>query len=151
MSKYKKRARELAFRVLYTADLSGKPIDEVYKEYLNRLKDQLSPKTIEYTNKIIKDLIKYKKEIDEIISNNLKNWKLKRLGYPERALLRLGTYELLFEPTKAKGRIFIDILDLTNCYLSSKETIKFINGILNTIYKSYKSQLAGSSGGTSNS
>ncbi len=151
MSKYKKRARELAFRVLYTSDLSGKPIEEVYQEYLKRLKGQLSPKTVEYTDEIIKNLIKHKKEIDEIISKNLKNWRFERLGYPERALLRLGTYELLFEPIKAKGRIFIDILDLTNCYLSSRETIKFINGILNTIYKSYRNQLAGSSGGTSNS
>ncbi len=152
MSKYKKRARELAFRVLYTSDISKKDIEEVYQEYLNKLRGQLSPKTIQYSNEIIKNLKKHLKEIDEIISKNLKNWRLERLGYPEKALLRLGTYELLFEPTKAKGRIFIDILDLTNCYLSSKETIKFINGILNTIYKNYKqSQLAGSSGGTSNS
>lgn len=146
MSKYKKRARELVFRVLYTSDITGKGIEDVYSEYLNRLKGQLSPKTVEYSNEIIKNLKNHTKEIDEIISKNLKNWRLERLGYPEKALLRLGTYELLFEPVKAKGRIFIDILDLTNCYLSSKESIKFINGILNSIYKNYKqSQLAGSS------
>ncbi len=146
MSKYKKRARELVFRVLYTSDITGKGIEDVYLEYLNRLKGQLSPKTVEYSNEIIKNLKNHTKEIDEIISKNLKNWRLERLGYPEKALLRLGTYELLFEPVKAKGRIFIDILDLTNCYLSSKESIKFINGILNSIYKNYKqSQLAGSS------
>ncbi len=146
MSKYKKRARELVFRVLYTSDITGKSIEDVYLEYLNRLKGQLSPKTVEYSNEIIKNLKNHTKEIDEIISKNLKNWRLERLGYPEKALLRLGTYELLFEPVKAKGRIFIDILDLTNCYLSSKESIKFINGILNSIYKNYKqSQLAGSS------
>jgi N utilization substance protein B len=151
MSKYKKRARELVFRVLYTSDITKKSIEEVYQEYLKRLRGQLSPKTIEYSNEIIKNLLKHIKEIDEIISTNLKNWRMDRLGYPERALLRLGTYELLFEPNKAKGRIFIDILDLTNCYLSSRETVKFINGILNTIYKSYKKQLTGYSDGSSNS
>ncbi len=139
MGKFRKKAREIAFRTLYTYDLKGGDIFEILEEHIKGVRDKLSQKTIDYAYRIVKGVEEHLNEIDELIKNHLKNWRLERLGYIERALLRVGTYELVFdENVKDKGRVFIDILDLTDCYLNNPDSIKFINGVLSAIYKETK-------------
>ncbi len=139
MGRYRKKAREIAFRTLYTYDLKGGDIFEILEEHIKDVRNKLSPQTIEYAYNIVKGVEEHLSEIDEIIKQYLKNWRLERLGYIERALLRIGTYELVFaDEVKDKGRVFIDILDLTDCYLNNQDSIKFINGVLSAIYNDFK-------------
>ncbi len=139
MGRFRKKAREIAFRTLYTYDIKGGDVFEILEEHIKDIRDKLSQKTIEYAYNIVKGVEEHLFEIDEIIRKHLKNWRLERLGYIERALLRIGTYELVFaDEVKDKGRVFIDILDLTDCYLNNPDSIKFINGVLSAIYNDYK-------------
>ncbi len=137
--KYRKRAREILFKALYSYDLNGGDLKEILDYYIQEFKNtnngKINPKTIEYAYSIANGIQKHIKEIDNLIETHLKGWRLKRLGYPERALLRLGTYELVFADIPDKGRVFIDILDLAKCYLTDEESLKFINGVLSGIYK----------------
>ncbi|NPA13085.1 MAG: transcription antitermination factor NusB [Aquificae bacterium] len=135
--RYRKKAREILFRALYTYDIKGGDLFEIVNEHIQDIKDKLSPETLEYVYSIAKGLDDTLDEIDEIIKEHLKDWRLERLGYPERALLRLGTYELVFSEVPDKGRVFMDILDLAKCYLDNEDSIKFINGILSAIYRKY--------------
>ncbi len=139
MGRFRKKAREIAFRTLYTYDLKGGDIFEILEEHIKDVRDKLSPQTLDYAYKLVKNTEEHLDEIDKIIKEHLKNWRFERLGYIERALLRLGTYELIFDDeVKDKGRVFIDILDLTDCYLNNPDSVKFINGVLSAIYKEYK-------------
>ncbi len=134
MGKFRKKAREIVFRTLYSYDLKGGDLYEILEDHIKDIRGKLSPKTIEYAYNILKGIEEHKEEIDELLRENLKNWRLERLGYPERALLRLGVYELIFSDVEDKGRVFMDILDLTKCYISNTETVRFINGVLSTVY-----------------
>ncbi|WP_029519902.1 transcription antitermination factor NusB [Persephonella sp. IF05-L8] len=136
--KYRKKAREILFRTLYTYDLKGGDIFEILEEHIKDIRDELSPEVLEYAYSIAKGIMDALEDIDKILRENLKGWRLERLGYPERALLRLGTYELVFSDVPDKGRVFIDILDLAKCYLDNEDSLKFINGVLSTIYKKYQ-------------
>ena len=139
MGRFRKKAREIAFRTLYTYDLKDGDIFEILEEHIKDVRDKLSPQTLDYAYKLVKNTEEHLDEIDKIIKEHLKNWRFERLGYIERALLRLGTYELIFDDeVKDKGRVFIDILDLTDCYLNNPDSVKFINGVLSAIYKEYK-------------
>lgn len=138
--RYRKKAREILFRTLYTYDLKGGDIFEILEEHIKEIRPQLSEKILEYAYTIAKGIIDTLPEIDKIIQENLKDWRLERLGYPERALLRLGTYELVFSDVPDKGRVFIDILDLAKCYIDNEDTLKFINGVLSSIYKKYSNK-----------
>ncbi len=141
MGKFRKKAREIAFRTLYTYDLKGGDIFEILEEHIKDIRDKISQKTLDYAYELVKNVEEHLDEIDQIIKDHLKNWRLERLGYIERALLRLGTYELVFNKNvKDKGRVFIDILDLTDCYLNNPDSIKFINGVLSAIYKDFKEE-----------
>ncbi|WP_457639724.1 transcription antitermination factor NusB [Persephonella sp.] len=136
--KYRKKAREILFRTLYTYDLKGGDIFEILEEHIKEIRDHISPETLEFAYSIAKGITDFLDEIDRIIQENLNNWRLERLGYPERALLRLGTYELVFSDVPDKGRVFIDILDLAKCYLDSEDSLRFINGVLSSIYKKHQ-------------
>lgn len=138
--RYRKKAREILFRALYTYDLKGGDIFEILEEHIKDIRSQLSEKVLEYIYSTAKGIIDILPEIDQIIQENLKDWRLERLGYPERALLRLGTYELVFSDIPDKGRVFIDILDLAKCYIDNEDTLKFINGVLSSIYKKYSNK-----------
>ncbi len=142
VGKFRKKAREILFKTLYSYDLKGGNLKEILEDYIQEFKKanrgKISKKTLEYAYSIAEGLEKHLDEIDRIIEEHLKGWRLKRLGYPERALLRLGTYELLFADIPDKGRVFIDILDLAKCYLTDEESLKFINGVLSSIYNEYK-------------
>jgi len=136
--KYRKKAREILFRTLYTYDLTGGDFFEILEEHIKDIRPHLDEKVLQYTYSIAKGILDNLEDIDKIIQEHLNHWRLERLGYPERALLRLGTYELVFSDIPDKGRVFIDILDLAKCYLNNEESLKFINGVLSSIYKKYQ-------------
>jgi N utilization substance protein B len=138
--KFRKKAREILFKALYSYDLKGGDIFEIIEEHIKETGDKFSPEIMEYVYSIAKGIVDSIEDIDRIISESLKGWRLERLGYPERALLRLGTYELIFSDIPDKGRVFVDILDLAKCYIDNEDTLKFINGVLSSIYKKYNKQ-----------
>jgi N utilization substance protein B len=55
-------------------------------------------------------------QIDEIIKDCLIEYHLARLSYLDRAIIRLATYSLVFEPQKASSFIFTEMLELTKTY-----------------------------------
>ncbi len=140
MGRFRKKAREIALRTLYTYDILGTDADiyEILEYHIKDVRNHLSEKTIEYAYNIVKGVKEHLSEIDHLIKKHLKNWRFERIGYIERALLRIGTYELVFANVEDKGRVFMDILDLTDCYLNSQDSIRFINGVLSAILKDTK-------------
>lgn len=72
--------------------------------------------------------------IDEIISRYLINWSFERISYLERSLLRLGTYELIFEPNVPIEVTLDEMIEIAKKY-GTEESGKFINGVLDRIAK----------------
>ena len=71
--------------------------------------------------------------IDEIISKNLsKNWSINRLSETEKSVLRLATYELLFERKFNKITIINEYISIIRVFGGSPD---FANGILENISK----------------
>lgn len=134
--RYRRLAREIAFRTLFAYDFrKDEDIFNLLEEQIQDIRIKLSNYTLEYAYKLINVIYDNLDTIDEEIQEHLINWKLERLGYPERAFLRLGVGELIFLNIKDKGRVFIDIIDLAYCYLNSIDAIRFINGVLSSVFK----------------
>ena len=141
VGKFRKKAREIALKVLYAYDIDKeKDINGTLEETISDIRQNLSEKTLKYAYQIINGVYEYIDEIDNIIQSHLKDWRLDRLGYIERALLRIGTYELVFSDIPDKKRVFMDILDIAKCYNLDEKALKFINGVLSKIYKDFKAQ-----------
>ena len=71
-------------------------------------------------------------EIDAVISNNLKDWKLDRLSKMDRQILRISAYEILYSDIPYKVSIN-EAVELSKKYSEKDESYKFINGVLKAI------------------
>ena len=90
---------------------------------------------VELTNGVINN----QKELDFMISMNLKNYTLDRLSVVDRSLLELGAYELLFTTTPT-NIVINEIVEISKEYseLDDYKSSKFNNAVLDAIAKSRK-------------
>ena len=92
-----------------------------------------------YLMKIVTGVVDNQKELDFIISLNLKNYTLDRLSVVDRSLLEIVTFELYFTDTP-KEIIINEIVEISKEYseIDDYKTSKFNNAVLDAIAKSKK-------------
>ena len=118
--------RESVFKILFQVENT----DLDYRELLEFEVDDVSGS--EYVTRTLDDIFVKKEQIDEIISNNLKDWKLERLSKMDRQILRISTYEILFTDIPYKVSIN-EAVELSKKYSEKDDSYKFINGVLKGI------------------
>ena len=118
--------RESVFKILFQVENT----DLDYRELLEFEVDDVSGS--EYVTRTLDDIFEKKNEIDEIITNNLKDWKLERLSKMDRQILRISTYENLFTDIPYKVSIN-EAVELSKKYSEKDDSYKFINGVLKGI------------------
>ena len=138
----KTASRICSAQVLYGASFSNYDIDALIDtyviNYLPSILEELKLKDLDYEllNTIIKGVYKNILQIDEIISKKLsKNWSIDRLSEIEKSVLRLATYELLFERKFKKLTLINEYISIIEVFGGSPD---FANGILENISKEIK-------------
>ena len=98
--------------------------------------DEIINSVLEIDNDFVKDavygVLTNLDMLDEKANTYLKNWTIDRLGYTDKAILRLGIYELLYTDTPEVVAIN-EAIDLAKLY-SDDDVRKMINGVLDKIY-----------------
>lgn len=90
-----------------------------------------------FLNESLQGVIDGMTRIDTTIEENLQNWKLKRLSYVDRAIIRFATYEMIF--TNTPHEIIInEALNITRKYTDegNNKMVGFTNKVLDNISKS---------------
>ena len=118
--------REAVFKILFQVE--NTELD--YKELLELEQEEIVNSS--YVNTTLTEIIDKLKEIDNIISNNLKDWKLDRLSKMDRQILRISAYEILYSDIPYKVSIN-EAVELSKKYSEKDESYKFINGVLKGI------------------
>ena len=77
--------------------------------------------------------------VDEAITSHLQNWSFERLKKVDLAILRIGAYSLLFQ-RDIPAQITIDeAIEIAKEY-GSEDSYRFINGVLDGIWKASESR-----------
>ena len=118
--------REAVFKILF--QIENTELD--YKELLELEQEEIANSS--YVNNTLTEIINKLEEIDNIISNNLKDWKLERLSKMDRQILRISAYEILYSDIPYKVSIN-EAVELSKKYSEKDESYKFINGVLKGI------------------
>jgi len=71
-------------------------------------------------------------EIDATIRAYAKGWTLERMPALDRALLRIGVYELTYTPEVPTGAVISEAVELAKTF-STDDSGKFINGMLSAV------------------
>ena len=115
-----REGRERAIALLYEAESQGaKPADLLAEQLVNS----------EFARVAVSGVAEHQTAIDELISSKLKGWSLDRLAAVDRALLRLGTWELMAHDEASVAVILSEAVELAGQY-STTESKKFVNGVL---------------------
>ena len=121
-------AREKIMIILYQIDFYIKDnisfdVEEVIKENLEM--------DNQYVRDIVNGVLEHLEDIDALITKYLDNWDLDRLGKTDKAILRLGTYELVYYDTP-KIVVINEAVELAKKY-SDDKIVKLINAVLDKI------------------
>ena len=97
----------------------------------DKLVDLIRNKQREFALSLFNGVIDNLKEIDDELKIHLESWDLERVGYIERAILRLGVYELMFTDLD-KAIAINEAIELSK-KLGTDQSPKFVNGVLDAI------------------
>lgn len=130
-------SRSVAMQSLYEWDFKGKK-NEMLSEIIEHNIKEFAP-GIEETQ-FIKDLVDGTlskiKEIDKIIEKAAPQWPINQIAMVDKAVLRLGIYELLFgKRDEVPPKVAInEAIELAKSF-GGDASGKFVNGVLGTIYR----------------
>ncbi len=143
MNATRRQAREWAVQMLTAVDLNPPENLTVFIMNFWEMMDtvdekecgahRISTKLKAFAEERVVGVMEHEKEIDEILKTLLDHWDLYRLGTVERAVLRLGIWEMKF--SDVPGPVVInEAIDIAN-WFSSPNTRKIINGVLDKFAK----------------
>lgn len=113
-------------------DIGGAEAEEALEDALTEA--DLEEKTRAYAERLFLGTQEHLKSIDTRIATHAHGYTLPRLAAVDRALLRLGIYEILFEPDVPPAVVINEIVEMAKRF-STEDSAPFINGILGAIVK----------------
>ena len=125
-SELRKKCMTILYQIdIYSTNGIKYDIDEIINE--------VSKVENEFIKEIVYGVITYKNDIDAIANKYLENWNIDRLGNTDKAILRMGIFELLYTETPDIVAIN-EAIELAKIY-SDDAVRKMINGVLDKIYR----------------
>jgi N utilization substance protein B len=125
--------REFAFRMLYAAEFNT----DSWELQIERLDEKSQQKSTEYVNRIAAVYKKHKSDIDTVIIDNLENWKIDRIAIIDKIILRMALTEIFYFNEIPPEVSINEAIELAKKY-STARSGKFINGILDAVYRKCK-------------
>ncbi len=123
------KSRQVAVQMLYQVDLNP---DTELSSIREMISDRISdPQLVEFSWSLFAGVMEHRAELDEKIQVVAQKWQLSRMAATDRAVLRLGAYELL--KTDTPLRVVIDEAIQVAKKFGDSESPKFVNGILDQI------------------
>ncbi len=121
------KARKRAVDLLFEADQRGLNAHELLAERLARPVTE-APLN-QYTADLVEGVVAHWNDIDELLSTYSQGWSLERMPSVDRAILRLGAYEVLYAVDVPEGVAVAEAVALAKS-LSTDDSPKFVNGLL---------------------
>jgi len=124
------KARKRAVDVLYEAELRG-------VDALTTLAERVAladPPVNDYTVQLVEGVHANRARIDELLARYAEGWAVERMPDVDRAVLRLGVFELLVRDDVPDAVAIDEAVELVKS-LSTDESPRFVNGVLGRIQR----------------
>jgi N utilization substance protein B len=120
----RREARERALSLCYELEARGLSADEL----LSSLAVPPDP----YAEMVVRGVDEHREEIDALLRKLSEHWALERMPAVDRALLRIGSYELGWQPELPLAVVIDEAVELAGQY-STKDSSRFVNALLSRI------------------
>ena len=121
------KARKRALDLLFEAEQRGVDATQLLRE---RLAAPVTEAPLsEFTADLVTGVVEHWTQVDELISTYSQGWTLHRMPAVDRAILRLGAYEVLYSADVPEGVAISEWVGLAT-ELSTDDSPRFVNGLL---------------------
>lgn len=134
-------ARLAAVQALYQKEMEGTAIAALLHEFHHHrlgatIEDvEYAEAEVDFFDDLVSGTDARLEEIDALVAAKLsKEWNLARLDKPMKAILRVGTYELLARADVPTGSVISEYVDVAKAFYDKREA-GFINGLLDAVAK----------------
>ena len=139
----RREVREHTFRALFQKEFyDSEEYPEQYQRYLEDPEfseetdagSEMDDETREYLTARIASITEKLPELDEKINAVARGWKTSRMGKVEVSILRLASYEILFDEEIPEKVAINEAVELAKRY-GTNDSSSFVNGILGELVK----------------
>ena len=124
------KARKRAVDVLFEADQRGiAPVTLLAQRIAEPGTESALP---QYAVEIVEGVVARSARIDEVLASHSHGWTIERMPAVDRVVLRVGTWEILFNDDVPDAVAVDEAVDLVRA-LSTDESPTFVNGLLGRI------------------
>jgi transcription antitermination protein NusB len=123
------RARRQALQMLYQRDITGDNVTKILGLKTYSLEDG---EPDEYCRTLVTGVEKYLDGIDETLGEVSENWTVSRMPLVDRNILRIATYEILYDAEVPPSVAINEAVELAKVY-GGEDSSKFVNGVLGKI------------------
>ena len=133
------QAREAVFTLLFEKEFRA---DEGGEDIFEISVDNREIEVDEYIRSVYFGVAEHLEEIDALITDNARGWKVSRISAVSRSILRLAVYEMLYCEDIPESVSLNEAIELCKKYDEGKARA-FLNGVLNGVKNQIISQRNG--------
>ncbi len=126
------KARKRAVDVLYEAEIRGVDPLAILQQTQERLEHDSAVALNPLVEHLVRGVVGHQEHIDAVIGQHSVEWSLDRMPAVDRAILRVGCFELLQDPQTPPAVVIAEAVKLATS-LSTDESGSFVNGVLAAI------------------
>ena len=137
----RRRAREIALQVLYSIDANA-DVDPAaaLAFYFDRFAAEereddaaaeAGPVDQSYVETLVREVSERRAEIDDLLGQLSRNWRVERIARVERTILRMALYELKFRDDIPARVTLNEAIELAKRF-GSADASAFVNGLLDS-------------------
>jgi N utilization substance protein B len=131
------KSRKRALDILYGADVRGLPLAELLaEESLRALQQPQRESSWPYARAIVEGVDEHQEQIDAAIEQHAQGWTLARMPLLDRAIARLGVWEILYNDEVPDAVAIAEAVESATL-LSTEDSAGFINGLLGAVAREH--------------
>lgn len=96
------------------------------------------PDAVAFARLLLSSFAENRVPVDAAIDKRLDNWTIHRLAVVDRAILRLGTTEILYRDDTPPKVAINEAIELAKRFGSEEKTTKLINGVLDRLARDHR-------------
>jgi len=142
---YRQRSdsRRMAFQLLFSSEMNDLPAATLFDEgyYCEEI-----GLPCDFSRTLFVGTCEHLEQIDQLIDMTSIDWQLNRMPLPDKAILRLAIYEMLYVDDVPIGVSIDEAVELAKDFGASDKSPAFVNGVLGKIALSLQPEEAGDAG-----
>lgn len=130
----RRAARALILQILYEIDVTPHKLGETLNYHLAEA--DFTEAQERFVRKMVYGTLRQQAELDQYIEEVASEWPLEQMAPVDRNILRMGLYELRYQPKRAREIVINEAIELARTF-GPDSSPRFVNGVLGTFVTRY--------------